>query len=474
MAADDDNITASPPSKTLVSKMKKSLRLSSQKPKVKDQTNNFIELNSEIRTSNTVTKSDLNDDDENLDGYIDEDLAPITINNNNYHSNNTPVEITFGTPSNSYLSVNAVSLADDSIVGEMIDIPSSDISVLAMDNKGTVNNAIKDALEYIFNDKNTSSDDKNKYTSENLWNELLESRECRDYFLQELDDKRGRYSQLTISGYEAMKYAMKVKLDFSSRLQDVKSALRIVNMANTFHCITINGEHSTEGNKLYLLKEDVIKGHSIWHGKGFWEYSLIERLSTELQVNTPVLWDELSPEALREAVVGIHNIVFGQLGTIAFTMHELGLPFEEVQATVLEMCRGAQLIEEQEHDLLRSIRKTFNITINDNISSNSNDSSATVDYSKVLAVSSNEVQTLNEDVINSTDDIYIHKRISLDSLNMSSTIDNIESIESINSQSNNKNLSSDTIEESFLNFNEVIENKDILLQRVESVDEIEL
>eukprot|EP01035_Chromulina_nebulosa_P019370 gene19370-25237_t len=446
--AANDNVTGSPPnSKTLVSKMKKSLRLSSQKLKVKDPTNNFIELNSEIRTSNTVSKSDLNDDDENLDDSIDEDQVPTIIDNNNSNNNgDASVEITFGTPSNSYLSVNAVSLADDSIVGEVIDIPSSDISALASESKSTVSNAIKEALEYIFNDNNITSDDKNKYTSEN-----------------ELDDKRGRYSQLTIPGYEAMKFAMKVKLDFSNRLQDVKSALRIVNMANTFHCITVNGEHSVEGNKLYLLKEDVIKGHSIWHGKGFWEYSLIERLSTELQVNTPVLWDELSPEALREAVVGIHNIVFGQLGTIAFTMHELGLPFEEVQATVLEMCRGAQLVEEQEHDLLKSIRRTFNITSKNNNASIWNDSA---DYRNVLETISNDTETLNEHVLDSIDDIYVHKKVPLDKSN------SIDKIESIESQSNYENVASDTVEESYLNTTEAIENKDI--QRVESVDEVEL
>ena len=30
----------------------------------------------------------------------------------------------------------------------------------------------------------------------------------------------------------------------------------------------------------------------------------------------PVAWDELTGEPLREAVINVHNIIFGQLGTI--------------------------------------------------------------------------------------------------------------------------------------------------------------
>ena len=74
------------------------------------------------------------------------------------------------------------------------------------------------------------------------------------------------------------------------------------------------------------------------------------------------LWDELGQEALREAVLGVHNIVFGQLGVIAFTMHELDMPCEHVEKVILRMSREAQLAEEQEVDLLRSIRATYTIS----------------------------------------------------------------------------------------------------------------
>ena len=51
--------------------------------------------------------------------------------------------------------------------------------------------------------------------------------------------------------------------------------------------------------------------------------------------------------------------MFGQLGTIAFSMIELEFEACEVEASVLAMGKGAQLTEEMESDLLRSIRAAF-------------------------------------------------------------------------------------------------------------------
>ena len=70
--------------------------------------------------------------------------------------------------------------------------------------------------------------------------------------------------------------------------------------------------------------------------------------------------------------VAVHNIVFGQLGTIAFTMHEMGLPQKlvclcslllcahlfswQVERFVMSRAHGAQLGRDQQIDLLKSIR----------------------------------------------------------------------------------------------------------------------
>jgi hypothetical protein len=57
----------------------------------------------------------------------------------------------------------------------------------------------------------------------------------RELFLQALDDRRGRNSELLKEQYERMKIAMKVFLDQCQESRDVKSALRIANMSITFH-----------------------------------------------------------------------------------------------------------------------------------------------------------------------------------------------------------------------------------------------
>ncbi len=83
--------------------------------------------------------------------------------------------------------------------------------------------------------------------------------------------------------------------------------------------------------KRYLQAEAKLNGHPIWRKAGFWELALQEGILAQMDLNERTVWDELNPEALREAVIGVHNIVFGQLGTLSFAMHDLGLSAEEVR-----------------------------------------------------------------------------------------------------------------------------------------------
>lgn len=63
---------------------------------------------------------------------------------------------------------------------------------------------------------------------------------------------------------------------------------------------------------------------------GFWETALKEDIFQQLDKSPVEPWDELSPEALREAVINIHSMVYGQLGSLAMTMNEQGLTKNEV------------------------------------------------------------------------------------------------------------------------------------------------
>lgn len=191
-------------------------------------------------------------------------------------------------------------------------------------------------------------------------------------------------------------------LDYCFGANDVKTAIKLVHFANTFHVIdtilpsnlpdhsaacassliTADAETSqpvskdeveviskieevsdsviptssepSEPAKRFLQQESSLRNHVIWRSEGFWDAALMEGLAAELDFREPVVWDELGADELREAVVGnshfqnlfrqpnprifnagIHNIVFGQLGTLAFTMHAVGLSQNEVSSFLM-------------------------------------------------------------------------------------------------------------------------------------------
>jgi hypothetical protein len=245
--------------------------------------------------------------------------------------------------------------------------------------------------------------------TDDLWTEIIVgSKDARDVFLQELDEKRGSHGRLSRPAFRQMTLAMKAMLDFCEHNEEVRSAMRVANMANTFHTtvqtrLSQSSEetnaakkekdenkqpsspsegdgglsafdiklHTIEkeagevcedegpGEKHYIQQEPVIKDHPIWREETFWDAALIQGVAEELEHRDAVLWDELPPDQLREVVVGMHNIIFGQLGTMAVTMHEVGLGRVEVQRKLLKLCRGAQLTEEQENDLSICIKSAF-------------------------------------------------------------------------------------------------------------------
>lgn len=166
-------------------------------------------------------------------------------------------------------------------------------------------------------------------------------------------------------------------LDQCRECRDVKAALRIANMSITFHTKTPWDQHSAPPNsspkndvKHYLQREPDIVHNLIWKSDQFWEDSLSIGLSEQLEMMERVRWDELEADVLKERIIAIHNMIFGQLGTIAFTMHEMGLPrkhvclplipylinAEKVEKFVMARSQGAQLGRDQQIELLKSIR----------------------------------------------------------------------------------------------------------------------
>jgi hypothetical protein len=223
-----------------------------------------------------------------------------------------------------------------------------------------------DALTSIFvREKEESSSDQSPILSFEQWEQLLETEESREHFLLVLDDKRCVSASLDSRGYSALAVAMQALLSYCELSDDAKKAMRVLNMANTFYLSSPSHELTDDAapsslpvspSKQYLQIDERLKGHPIWRKQHFWENALKEGVFAEMEKMQPSHWDELSPESLKEAIINIHNLVFGQLGTLSLTMHEQsGLEKREVASHVVVMSRKFQLCEDQEFELLHSI-----------------------------------------------------------------------------------------------------------------------
>lgn len=197
------------------------------------------------------------------------------------------------------------------------------------------------------------------FPSEEEWESAFSSKEARDRFLMELDRRRGKQAALLPGAYSSMSSAMKAFLDQCHETDDAMSAMRISNMANTFHecqrlrtpslssaqdsgSETGTGESAGKGtscevHRLYLQCDPKIRDHAIWKKEGFWASALKESVLAELQRSPPVRWHEMPHEELRESVIAVHNIIFGQLGSLSFVMQQLGLSNEVVSYVLLSL-----------------------------------------------------------------------------------------------------------------------------------------
>jgi hypothetical protein len=205
--------------------------------------------------------------------------------------------------------------------------------------------------------------------TENPWSDILFAKKARDLFLQELDKNRGSHGKLSHVAFGELTLAMKAMLDYCEQNEEVRAAMRVANMANTYHtCPKLPEEtRNGEGEKIsldlvekhYIQQESMIRNHCLWRQEAFWDAALIQGVAEELEHRDAILWDELSPEEMREEVIGVHNVVFGQLATMTITMHAIGLNRWEVLRKLLRLSRGAQLTVEQENDLVVCVENAF-------------------------------------------------------------------------------------------------------------------
>ena len=117
---------------------------------------------------------------------------------------------------------------------------------------------------------------------------------ARTYFLQQLDLKRGRQSGVSVDKQRLLVRAFKSFLDSCSVPDDVQAAMRIANMANTFHAViaepgTDSGRSSISGDgnrssgiKVLCIEAPGIREHPIYQADGFWEEALNAGVSAQV------------------------------------------------------------------------------------------------------------------------------------------------------------------------------------------------
>lgn len=208
----------------------------------------------------------------------------------------------------------------------------------------------------------------------------------RAHFLRQLNARRGGGTASTCLEpvvYDQLGACLTLLLDKCQAQNDVRAAQQALLMANTFFHLSSSAEAesgssgtttanstATAGSapssstgqsdnrpaqhqgqdeqpkKEYLLA--CIRGHPWWQSRQVWREALRLNVEHELsQCPQQRPWESLVSEALRGQVLRVHNLIFGQLGSLVLHMLECGVAREEVRAFVHEMCEESGLVEEQ-------------------------------------------------------------------------------------------------------------------------------
>ena len=86
-------------------------------------------------------------------------------------------------------------------------------------------------------------------------------------------------------------------------------------------------------------------------------------VETHMSYQEALKWDDLTQTELTDVVISTHNLIFGQLGSLAFTMHELGMEFQEVMNRVQDLSKKFELSQEQRVQIYQSVLSTFEVKI---------------------------------------------------------------------------------------------------------------
>jgi len=208
--------------------------------------------------------------------------------------------------------------------------------------------------------------------------EMLQSKRGRQQFIDELNGKRCSSGELHAEVFEILQKKLNSCLEKSITKKEIKNILQILNICNTFYrsqsidhnlsrsevFLQINYDVPTvdgslfiqaEPHKQYLLQE--INHHDIWSDKNFWQDLLQVAISEEYALcSQDIPWYKLNFDELNEVTARIHNIIFGQLASIALNMYQLGISKQTTREFISVMCHHYGIGDEQHIYILRSVQ----------------------------------------------------------------------------------------------------------------------
>lgn len=200
------------------------------------------------------------------------------------------------------------------------------------------------------------------------WKLLLSTKALRDYFLQVLDEKRSSVSLISTSLFSSLSTALFLLLNYCDETEDNLSAMRVLNMGNTFYKLSLisnydenDKSYSKDTRKIYL--SETLSLHAIYKKENFWEETLKKKLFSELKkyffnYNDYLsfsYWNLLKSDELKEKISSLHNILFGILTSFLFSMLQNGLNKKNIIKKIEFLSKKFELSEEQQYELIVSI-----------------------------------------------------------------------------------------------------------------------
>ncbi len=191
-------------------------------------------------------------------------------------------------------------------------------------------NAIKKTLSACWDGKEIPAAEKEAFKN------LMKSATGRKLFGEALNGyRKNSMFSMKEKGYVAVSELLQLALDEIAASNDIKAALHIMLLAETFYL----DRTTLEGKQEKIFLQYGMRKHPYWHNKGLWEQAIEFSIAEDLQ-NKPT-----EKESKEESDTRVANIIFGKLGAFVNNMLHFEVGKEEVEAIVLTYAKAKNLPE---------------------------------------------------------------------------------------------------------------------------------